>query len=109
MTRSQSHRRVLRLRTRHSCLLLGLLAVKSVFGLDAEAHRRGLEFFEKKVRPVLADNCYQCHSAKSQKLKGDLRVDSPASLLKERPGKGPVLIPGDPDDSLIVKAIRYKN
>src|SRR5882672_544965 len=66
----------------------------------------GIEFFEKKIRPVLVDRCYSCHSAEAKKLKGELRVDSRDGLLKGGE-TGPSVVPGDPDKSLLVKALRY--
>jgi hypothetical protein len=60
------------------------------------------EFFETKIRPVLASNCYSCHS--DSKL-GGLRVDSRDALLQG--GKsGAAIVPGDPDKSLLIKAVR---
>src|SRR5262245_60365222 len=60
------------------------------------------EFFESKVRPVLAANCYDCHADEHY---GDLRVDSREALLKG--GKsGPAIVPGDPEKSLLVRAVR---
>src|SRR4051794_2931940 len=71
-------------------------------GLTSE----GVEFFEKKIRPVLIDQCYVCHSSESPTLQGGLLLDSREGMLKG--GKsGPVLIPGKPDESLLVKAIRH--
>ncbi len=62
----------------------------------------GTDFFENKVRPVLANNCYACHTNSEM---GGLRVDNRESLLKG--GKsGPAIIPGDPDKSLLVQAVR---
>ncbi len=61
------------------------------------------EFFEKQVRPVLAENCFNCHGPKKQQ--GGLRLDSRAALLKGGDG-GPVVVPGKPDDSVLVKAVR---
>jgi hypothetical protein len=66
----------------------------------------GGEFFEKQVRPILADNCYSCHSATAEKLKGGLRLDDADALMKGG-DSGPVVVPGDPDRSLLIKAIRY--
>src|SRR6476620_10049362 len=64
----------------------------------------GVEFFEKKVRPVLVKYCYSCHSANAKKLKGDLRLDTRAGV--QRGGAtGPVIVPGKPKDSLLIKAI----
>src|SRR5947209_16577731 len=65
-----------------------------------------LEFFENKVRPLFAENCYGCHSEQAKKLKGGLRLDSQESVLKG--GKsGAVLVPGEPEASLLLKAVRY--
>src|SRR5580700_6018882 len=63
------------------------------------------EFFETKIRPILANNCYACHTASQL---GDLRVDSREALLKG--GKsGPAIAPGDPEQSLLIIAIRQTN
>jgi hypothetical protein len=61
------------------------------------------EFFEKKVRPVLAEKCYQCHGPEKQKA--GLRLDSAASVRKGGES-GPPVIPGAADKSLLVKAVR---
>jgi hypothetical protein len=65
-----------------------------------------LEFFEKKIRPVLADRCYSCHSAEAKKLKGALRLDSREFILRGGDA-GPAIVPGDPTKSLLIKAVRY--
>src|SRR5580658_8848376 len=60
------------------------------------------DFFENKIRPVLAENCYDCHTSAEM---GGLRVDSRERLLQG--GKsGPALTPGDPDKSLLIQAVR---
>jgi hypothetical protein len=65
-----------------------------------------VEFFEAKVRPVLARHCYKCHSSEADKVKGDLFLDTRAGVLKG--GKtGPAIVPGQPDKSLLITAIRY--
>jgi mono/diheme cytochrome c family protein len=64
-------------------------------------------FFEKNIRPVLANNCYGCHSADS-KAAGGLLVDSRETLLKGG-RSGPAIIPGDPDDSLLLKRIHLSD
>src|SRR5579863_5669522 len=62
----------------------------------------GPDFFENKVRPILAENCYDCHTTAEM---GGLRVDSRERLLQG--GKsGPALMPGDPDKSLFIQAVR---
>src|SRR5205085_7547849 len=67
--------------------------------------RDGAEFFEMKIRPVLLDNCFKCHSGK--KAKADLWLDSRAAMLKGS-DNGPAIIPGQPEKSLLIKAIRYE-
>ena len=64
------------------------------------------EPFENKIRPLFADNCYTCHSQKAEKIKGGLRLDTPEMVLKGG-SSGPVIIPGNPDASLLIKAVRY--
>ncbi len=68
----------------------------------------GEEFFEKRVRPVLVERCYKCHSATSEKLKGGLHLDSRAGLLKGGDTRA-ALVPGEPEKSLFIEAIRYGN
>ncbi len=65
-----------------------------------------LEFFESKIRPVLVEHCYQCHSADSEKLKGGLFLDSRDGMMRGG-DSGPTLVPGDPEDSILVKSLRY--
>src|SRR5215470_19682711 len=60
------------------------------------------EFFETRIRPVLAANCYDCHT---EEHFGGLRVDSREALLKDG-RSGPAIVPGDPDKSLLVQAVR---
>jgi hypothetical protein len=73
----------------------------------AEPSATDLEFFEKKVRPILVERCYECHSAEAGKSKGGLTVDSRPALLKGG-DNGPALIAGVPDKSLLITAIRYQ-
>jgi len=78
----------------------------SVFCLLLALQDDGIDFFEKRIRPVLADRCYGCHSAKAEKLKGALLLDTREGLLKGG-SEGPALVPGVPDRSLLIRAIRY--
>ncbi|MDB6123534.1 MAG: Protein of unknown function (DUF1553)/Protein of unknown function (DUF1549)/Planctomycete [Pedosphaera sp.] len=66
----------------------------------------GIEFFEKTIRPILADNCYSCHSQQSKKIKGNFLLDTREGLLKGG-DTGPAIEPHDPDKSLLIKAVRY--
>lgn len=67
-----------------------------------------IEFFESKIRPVLAQKCYGCHSSKMPAPKGSLVLDSREGLLKGGIS-GPVLVPGKPADSLLLKALSYSD
>jgi len=72
-----------------------------------EPSREGLEFFEKKIRPALTDNCYGCHSEKSKRPQGGLLLDSIEAMLKGGASGQPAIVPGDPEKSLLIKAIRH--
>jgi hypothetical protein len=69
--------------------------------------KEGVEFFERKVRPALANHCYQCHSAQAKKPAGGLRLDTRSGMLKGGASGEPAIVPGDPEKSLLIKAIRY--
>ncbi len=65
------------------------------------------EFFETSVRPVLAGHCYQCHSRDAPTVFAQLRLDSGPALL--RGGRsGPAVVPGDPDASRLIRALRHE-
>ena len=83
-----------------SLILLQLFIQSYCFGVD-------LSFFESKIRPVLSEKCYDCHSARGDKIKGGLRLDH-IDLILEGGDTGPALVRGNPDDSLMVEAIRYQ-
>src|SRR5580693_7948383 len=82
-------------------LFLGSLPVRAADPSPAQ-----LQFFENKVRPILVNNCYKCHSRQAEKLKGNLSVEFRESLLKGGE-TGPAVVPGKPEDSLLIKAVRY--
>ncbi len=65
------------------------------------------EFFEKRVRPVLVQHCYSCHSDRSPTPGGGLRLDSREGLMRGG-GRGPAALPGRPDDSVLIKAVRQE-
>lgn len=64
-----------------------------------------LDFFEKQVRPVLVEHCYECHSERAD---GGLKIDSREGLLRGG-DSGAALIPGNSDTSLLIEAVRYQN
>src|SRR4051794_13423175 len=68
----------------------------------------GLAFFERRIRPLLAERCYQCHGAESKKANGGLRLDSAEGLLKGS-DSGPVVVAGATEKSLLIEVVRSKN
>ena len=92
---------------RHSFLVLPLLAASFAAAADdVQPSKEGLEFFEKNVRPILIDRCYECHSAQKNSSKGGLILDSRDGAYKGG-DEGPSVIPGDLEKSLLIKAVRY--
>ena len=85
-----------------------MLQTALLAALAAQGDPAGLEFFEKKVRPVFAEACASCHSADAKKLKGGLRLDTPEGILKGG-DTGPAIVRGKPDESLLLKAVRYRD
>ncbi len=75
-------------------------------GFNTSISDEELAFFEKRIRPLLANKCYECHSADSKELQGELLVDSRATLRRGG-AKGPAVIPSDVEHSLLIKAVRY--
>src|SRR5262249_53122430 len=78
----------------------------ATFATPAVAQDSGIEFFEAKIRPVLVGQCYSCHSKDAKKQRGGLFLDSRAGIL-EGGDKGPAIVPGKPNESLLIKAIRH--
>jgi hypothetical protein len=70
------------------------------------AQSPGAEFFEKEIRPVLAEKCYGCHSSKLKSPMGGLVLDTRAGVRNGGTG-GPVIVPGDPASSRLLKALSY--
>src|ERR1044071_5679398 len=65
-------------------------------------------FFETRIRPVLVESCYKCHSAESERVKGGLLLDTREGLLKGG-DSGAAIVPGDPEKSSLIRALRYKD
>jgi mono/diheme cytochrome c family protein len=72
------------------------------------ASAQDVQFFETRIRPLLADRCYKCHSREADKIKGGLMLDTREGMLHGG-DTGPAVTPGRPEDSLIVDAISYKD
>ena len=74
----------------------------------AEFSPADIDFFEKRVRPVLVRRCFECHSTQAEKLRGGLLLDSRAAALKGG-DTGPAILPGDVAKSPLVEAIGYQS
>ena len=96
-----------------SRLLLALWLVAGTSSMlcaapPAGSDAKGVELFETQIRPLLANTCFQCHSRQSKKAKGGLLLDSREGLLNGG-DSGPIIVAGDFDKSLLIKAVRYKD
>jgi hypothetical protein len=67
-----------------------------------------LAFFEKKIRPVLVESCYKCHSAEAEKIKGGLTLDTREGIRKGGE-TGSIIQPGNPDRSKLIASLKHKN
>ncbi len=86
-------------------VMLTWLGTRAIAGAPSD-ELEGETFFEGKIRPVLAGTCFPCHGG--EKVSGGLRVDARESLLKGG-DLGPAVVPGDPDGSLLIQAIRHED
>ena len=73
----------------------------------APADAADLAFFESKIRPLLIEHCYSCHSGDAKMIEGGLRVDGRERLLRGG-DSGAAIVPGNAEESLLIKAIRYQ-
>src|SRR5262245_38796908 len=91
------------------CFAFGISLVASAASLWAATALppEQLQFFEQKIRPVLAENCYECHSARARKLKGGLLLDSKAGWQKGGDTGQPAVVPGDAEKSPLLRAVRH--
>src|SRR5438477_7315582 len=69
----------------------------------------GLTYFEQNIRPLLAANCYGCHSAKLDTPMGGLLLDSRAGMLRGGKSGVPAIVPGKPEESLLLGAVLGTN
>ncbi|MCB9950082.1 MAG: PSD1 domain-containing protein [Planctomycetaceae bacterium] len=97
-----------------SCLLVigsTLLLPLSLIAQDQGANRKGIDFFEAKIRPMLVTHCYECHSAGAaakNKLKAGLFLDSREGMQMGGES-GPAVVPGKPEESLLISALRHED
>ena len=89
-----------------SPLVLGAAGAAPMRKEQPTLTREGIEFFEKRIRPVLTEKCYKCHSVGAEKIKVGLLLDSRGGWMKGGES-GPVIVPGDPEKSRLIHAVRY--
>src|SRR5262245_1210533 len=73
---------------------------------STQADADGIEFFEKHIRPLFHEHCLECHAASGKGREADLALDSSAGI-KAGGSRGPLYVAGDPDASLLLRAVRY--
>ena len=83
------------------------LSLLTAAGLIAADDPSSVAFFEQKIRPVLVDQCYECHSTKAKKLKSGLYLDSKAGWKKGGESGKAIIVPGKPEESLLLRSIRH--
>src|SRR4051812_30437813 len=84
--------------------IVALVSFVSVAAAQPKADPRQAEFFETKIRPVLAEHCKSCHGPEKQKA--GIRIDARTFLLKGNE-EGPLVVPGKPGESRLIKAIQH--
>src|SRR5262245_26940431 len=77
---------------------VGILVLDCPQAPAAEPTPAQIQFFENRIRPILVENCYKCHSRQAERPKGGLLLDSRDALLQGG-ANGPVIAPGDPEKS----------
>jgi hypothetical protein len=82
--------------------------ITTAVAVAAPLDRKDVEFFESKVRPILSAKCDRCHSAKAEKIRGGLLLDSRQGWSRGG-DSGPAIVPGDPKKSLLIRAIGYQD
>jgi hypothetical protein len=88
------------------CTLAALASLLIGSAAPAADDAKAIAFFEAKIRPVLAEHCYKCHSVKTGKSEGNLLLDSRASI-RTGGDRGPAVVPGKPDKSILLTAVAH--
>src|SRR6266516_1875874 len=83
---------------------LGVAGVAQMREEQPALTREGIEFFEKRIRPVLTEKCYKCHSASAEKIKGGLLLDSREGMLKGGESGKPAIVTGEAERSRLIEA-----
>ena len=90
-------------------VLIGLFAAGTLGAAENAPVPDGMDFFESRIRPILVDRCYKCHSAESDGLKGGLRLDSKDGMLLGGDSGKPAIKPWDLEKSRLIEAVGGKN
>ncbi len=99
---------LLRDRIPPALLLVALSVVPHPLRVVAAEQSESIQFFENRIRPVLVESCYECHSADASEVQGELTLDNRAAV--ERGGRsGAVIVPADPDASKLLRALEYND
>src|SRR5436190_9196269 len=99
-------RRMLRILILGTAFLITTWESRGVEAGQAPAFsREQLEFYQKQIQPILAENCFKCHSHQAEKIKANLVLDSFEGLLRGG-DSGQAVVPGNPDTSLLIRAVR---
>ena len=99
-------------RGKHSMMLATFVATAhslflSAAQLDADDNAK-IEFFEKRIRPVLVEHCYKCHAQSANNIRGGLLLDSKAGILSGGES-GPTIVPEHPEDSLLISSLKHES
>jgi len=87
-------------------MFLQLATLAAALAIGARAQNAAIDHFENKIRPVLASRCFACHSASAAAPQGGLLLDS-AQGIRRGGNSGTAIRPGDPEGSLLIRAIRH--
>ncbi len=89
-----------------SLVFVAVLTLHGAHAAESDADPAAIAFFEQRIRPVLVDHCYRCHSAGAEKIRGGLTLDTREGLRRGG-DSGDALLPGQPEDSLLIRALRH--
>lgn len=89
-------------------LLLAISTVSASADEIVKTNPQHIEFFEARIRPLLVERCYECHSSDSKSLKAGLKLDSKTAILKGG-DSGPAIVAGEPNKSLLIESVRYES
>ena len=86
-------------------IIAWIFLAPSLAQADDSLSEQQVAFFEKRIRPVLVEHCYECHSASAEEPEGGLRLDFREFSIRGG-GRGPAIVPGQSDQSLLIEAVR---